>query len=658
MSKLTLNRPVSIGSLALIAMFLLIGVVAPEAAERTFNVIQSEILSRFGWFYILSVTFFLVFVLHLGLSRFGKIKLGPDDSVPDFPFLSWVAMLFAAGMGIGLMFFAVGEPLTHFALPPEAAPFSVAAQREAMTATFVHWGIHAWAIYAVVGLSLGYFSYRYNLPLTIRSGLYPIFKERIEGAIGNLVDIFAIVGTLFGIATSLGFGVLQINSGLHVLVGIPVSIFVQVALIASITAVATLSVVTGLGRGVRRLSELNLILAVSLMIFVLTLGPTSHLMNAFVQNLGIYLDQFLRKSLNIYAYEPRKWINSWTLFYWAWWISWSPFVGMFLARVSRGRTVREFVFAILFIPAGFTFLWMTVFGNSAILIDRTEAQGALSRAVLEDVSVGLFRFFEYLPFSTVTATLAVALIVVFFVTSSDSGALVVDTIAAGGETNTWKGQRIFWCALAGLIAAILLYTGGLAALQAATIAGALPFAIVMILLCWGLYRGMSADLASEKSTRNIPLATPGVGLTWQRRLSRLLSTPTPKEVDGYIYDTVVVALRELADEFMSQGYAARFVDDDEEPGVRLIVPADEVRDFIYGVQHSSRRLPSFTVDTLVQGELLHEARTFFSDGSQGYDVMGMSKAQIIADVLIQFERYQAQVQSPKTSLYVSAPEHR
>ena len=658
MNRLTLNRPVVLGSLVLIAAFLLIGVVAPQAAERTFGLIQDEILGRFGWFYILSVSVFLVFVLFLGLSKFGTLKLGPDDSVPDYPFVSWVAMLFAAGMGIGLMFFAVGEPITHFALPPEAEPLSVDAQREAMNATFFHWGFHAWGIYAVVGLSLAYFSYRYNLPLTIRSGLYPIFKERINGPIGDLVDIFAIVGTLFGIATSLGFGVLQINSGLNFLVDLPVSIAVQVGLIAAITAVATLSVVTGLDRGVRRLSELNLVLAVSLMIFVLIVGPTGHLMNAFVQNVGIYFDQFLSKSLNMYAYEPREWINSWTLFYWAWWISWSPFVGMFLARISRGRTVREFVIAILFVPAGFTFLWMTVFGNSAILIDTTVANGLLSAAVLEDVSVGLFQFFGYLPLYTVTATIAVALVTVFFITSSDSGSLVVDTLAAGGETNTWAGQRVFWCVLEGLVAAILLFTGGLAALQTATIAGALPFTLVMLVLCWGLYRGMSADLASRESVSSVRFATPGVGLTWQRRLSRLLSTPTEEDVDTFIDDVVVGALTSVAEEFVERGYSAEFVEDEEDHTIRLVVPAEDVRDFVYGVQHIGRTLPTFMLSGLDQDEQRHEARTFFSDGSQGYDVMGMSKAEIITDVLIQFERYQALVQSPKSALYVGSPERR
>ena len=334
-----------------------------------------------------------------------------------------------------------------------------------MTVTFFHYGVHAWAIYAVVGLSLAYFGHRYNLPLTIRSGLYPLLKERIHGPIGHAVDIFAICGTIFGVATSMGFGVLQINAGLTHLIGLPNTALVQLTLIAVVTGAATISVVTGVDKGVRILSELNLATAVLLMLFVLAVGPTALLMRDFVQNIGFYLDGFLLRTFNIYAYEPRPWIDAWTLFYWSWWISWSPFVGMFIARISRGRTVREFVIAVLCVPAGFTFLWMTVFGNTALFLDTKVADGALSAAVAADMSVALFQFFEYLPLPAVTSTLAVALIGVFFVTSADSGSLVVDTIAAGGRTDTTTAQRVFWCSLEGVVAGVLLAAGGLGALQ-------------------------------------------------------------------------------------------------------------------------------------------------------------------------------------------------
>jgi choline/glycine/proline betaine transport protein len=412
--RFVINPPVFFGSLIVIFLFLAIGVLFPSGAEEIFRRLQVGILNQFGWLYLLSVGIFLLAVLLLCLGRFGRLRLGPDDSTPDFSFVSWVAMLFAAGMGIGLMFYAVGEPMSHYMAPPTAEPRTVAAVREAMAVTFFHWGIHAWAIYAVVGLSLAYFGFRYNLPLTIRSGLYPLLKERINGPIGHAVDIFAIVGTMFGLATSLGVGASQINAGFNYLLGWPIGPEVQLPIIAVVTAFATISVVSGLDKGVRILSETNLVVAILLMIFVLVVGPTSELLRDFVQNLGLYLDGLVLRTFNIYAYQPTPWIDAWTLFYWAWWISWSPFVGMFIAKISRGRTVREFITAVLFIPAGFTFIWMTVFGNTAIWIDSGAAAGQLGTAVAADISVGLFQFFQYLPFPVVTSTLAVILVAIFF----------------------------------------------------------------------------------------------------------------------------------------------------------------------------------------------------------------------------------------------------
>ncbi|MEO9336632.1 BCCT family transporter [Mesorhizobium sp. SB112] len=658
MPKFVINPPVFFGSVAIITIFVGIGAIMPDRAELLFGALQSNILANFGWLYLLAVGIFLISVILLSFGRFGDLKLGPDDSEPDFPYLSWMAMLFAAGMGIGLMYFAVGEPMTHYAAPPEADPLTIAAQREAMAVTFFHWGIHAWAIYAVVGLSLAYFGYRYNLPLTIRSGLYPLLKGRINGPIGHAVDIFAICGTVFGLATSLGFGVLQINAGLNFLLGVPVSVFIQVALIAVITAVATLSVISGLDKGVRILSEINLLAAIVLMLFVLIVGPTAELMRDFVQNIGLYLDSFLLRTFNIYAYEPTPWIDTWTLFYWAWWISWSPFVGMFIARISRGRTVREFVIAVLFIPAGFTFLWMTVFGNTAMIIDTTVANGALSAAVADDLSVALFQFFQYLPFPAITSTLAVILVAIFFVTSSDSGSLVVDTIAAGGETETTTLQRVFWCALEGIVASVLLLTGGLAALQSATIATALPFSIVMLVLVWALFKGMKADVAQKSAhSGGIPQAQPASGLTWQRRLALIMNAPDDKDVDRFIEKSVLPALNSVAKELRKKDRHAEVVTNDETGAVSLTAPADDVRNFSYGVQRAEHKLPAFSAFEAAKMELRYEARTFFSDGSRGYDIMGMSEDQIINDVLVQFERYLALTQSTETSLVTAAPEH-
>jgi len=652
-----INPPVFFGSVGLITLFVAIGVLFPDQAESIFTGLQSGILANFGWLYLLAVGIFLFSVIILCFSRYGDLKLGPDDSEPDFRYLSWIAMLFAAGMGIGLMYFAVGEPMNHYIAPPTAEPLTPAAQREAMSVTFFHWGIHAWAVYAVVGLSLGYFGYRYNLPLTIRSGLYPILKHRIDGPFGHAVDIFAICGTIFGLATSLGFGVLQINAGLDYLLGIEMSTTVQVALIVGITIIATGSVITGLDKGVRILSELNLTVAITLMVFVLAVAPTAELMRDFVQNIGLYLDTLLLRTFNIYAYEPSPWVDAWTLFYWAWWISWSPFVGMFIARISRGRTVREFIVAVLFIPTAFTCLWMTVFGNTAMILDQTVAAGQISAAVMEDVSVGLFEFFKFLPFPAITSTIAIILVAIFFVTSSDSGSLVVDTIASGGETETTTLQRVFWCAMEGLVAIVLLMAGGLAALQSATIASALPFSLIMLVLVYGLFTGMRADVA-QKRTDTGPRynqAYPASGVTWQRRLALALNTPTGKDIATFIESTVKPALEAVADELTKRDRPATVVTEGET--VSLVSPAEGLRDFVYGVQPASHKLPAFSAFEATNMELRHEARTFFSDGSKGYDVMGMSKDQIIADVLAQFEHYLALMSSVETTLVVGAPEH-
>lgn len=653
-----INPPVFFGALVIIAAFLLVGLIVPGQAADIFGGLQAAILHQFGWLYLLSVGIFLVAILLFALGRFGRLKLGPDDSTPDFSYLSWVAMLFAAGMGIGLMFYAVGEPITHFMLPPTAEPGSIPAMREAMSVTFFHWGIHAWAIYAVVGLSLAYFGYRYNLPLTIRSGLYPLLKDRIDGPIGHAVDIFAIVGTMFGIATSLGLGVTQINAGLNYLLGLPMGPVAQIPLIAVITLLATISVVTGLDKGIRRLSEGNLAVAILLMLFVLVMGPTADLFRSFVQNIGLYLDHIVLRTFNIYAYQPTPWVDAWTLFYWAWWISWSPFVGMFIARISRGRTVREFITAVLFIPAGFTFFWMTVFGNTAFFLDTGVAAGALSAAVLDDVSVGLFQFFQYLPLPALTSTLAIILVAVFFITSSDSGSLVIDTIAAGGETETTPIQRVFWCALEGVVAAMLLLAGGLDALQSATIASALPFSIIMLVLVWGLFTGMRADLAQRDAARSgLPPARPASGLTWQRRLALMLQAPRAEDVRAFIANEATEALEQVADELSKRGREARVEQVEGDGAVALVAPAEGLRDFVYGIMPATSPLAAYTAYEAARPEVRHEARTYFSDGSRGYDAMGMTKDQLIADILVQFERYLMLTQSTEAQLVTRAPEH-
>ncbi|MGO1893888.1 MAG: BCCT family transporter, partial [Luteimonas sp.] len=376
--RASILAPVFYPAAGLVLLMVLLSFIVPQQSEAVFTAAKDWVAQEAGWFTILTVAGFLVFIVGLAVSSLGRIRLGPDHSTPDYSYFTWFAMLFAAGMGIGLMFFGVAEPIMHYVDPPIGDPMTVAAARQSMRVTFFHWGIHAWAIYAVVALSLAYFAFRHGLPLRIRSSLFPLIGDRIHGPIGHTVDTFAVLGTIFGVATSLGFGVMQINAGLNYLLGVEVSVMIQVVLIIAITLVATVSVVTGLDKGIRRLSELNMLLAVGLLVFVLLTGPTVHLLQAFVQNTGMYASNLFSMTFNLYAYEPTSWLGGWTLFYWGWWISWSPFVGMFIARISRGRTVREFVTCVLLVPLGFTFIWMTVYGNTALYLVAVEGITGLS----------------------------------------------------------------------------------------------------------------------------------------------------------------------------------------------------------------------------------------------------------------------------------------
>ncbi|VXA97255.1 Glycine betaine/proline betaine transporter BetS [Brevundimonas sp. G8] len=625
-----MNPRVFWGASAIIAMLLVVATLAPGQSDRLFHSVQAWVIDTFGWLYIASVAGFVGLVLVLAIGPTGALKLGPDDAEPDFPYLSWLAMLFAAGMGIGLMYFGVAEPIQHYINPPSGEGGTFTAAREAMGITFFHYGAHAWAIYALVGLSLAYFAHRKGLPLTLRSGLSPLLGKRINGPIGDAVDIFAIWGTAFGIATSLGFGVSQMNSGLTYLLGIPNTAWVQVGLIVVVMAAATASVMSGVGKGVRRLSELNLTLAVLLMLFVLVVGPTGFLFKALVQNFGLYLDHFFERTFTLYAYEPRAWMADWTLFYWAWWIAWSPFVGMFIARISRGRTVREFLLNVLLVPAGFTFLWMTVFGNTAISLDMGQAAGAISNAVSTDLSTALFYFLEQLPGAAFTSTLAILLVAVFFVTSADSGALVIDTIASGGADDTPRWQRVYWCLLLGLIAATLLLAGGLGALQAATLAAALPFVLIMILLSIGLVRQMNADLAGRSvETEGPPLA---------ERLKRILAPASRADIVKEIDRHGLPALETVRAALEAEEPDAEIGTDDAAAWLTL---RHGERTFVYRIGARSRPRPTMTARETSQGRRLLEWRLMAQtgDGARPHDITGFTHDQIVADVLEQLQRW-------------------
>lgn len=410
-------------------------------------------------------------------------------------------MLFSAGMGIGLLFWSVAEPVSHFNKNPLIGDTSSVAERatSAMGLTFLHWGIHVWALYAVVALALAYFTFNRNLPLTIRSLFQPLLGKAIYGKWGDAIDIISVVATLFGLATSLGLGVQQINAGLEYLFGVENSVFVQIVLIILITAAATLSLVFGLERGIKVVSEWNMRFAILLLVFMLLVGPTIFLLKAFIQNIGHYATVFFEQGMWTEAYQSvvnkESWQNSWTIFYWGWWISWSPFVGIFIARISQGRTFREFILGVLLVPTLLTFLWMTVFGGSAIyqeLIGNHE----ISDAVNNDISTSLYYLLEQYPLASISSGLATILVIGFFVTSSDSGSFVVDTLTSGGRHDAPKGQKIFWASIEGAIAGVLLIGGGLVALQTVSLLIALPFAVLLLFICYSFYKALSED--SEK----------------------------------------------------------------------------------------------------------------------------------------------------------------
>jgi choline/glycine/proline betaine transport protein len=493
------NKPVFITSSILIIGFIVFGAFFTETAGALFSYLQSFITTNFGWFFILLMNVALVFCIYLIASRYGDIRLGQQTERPQYSLGSWIGMLFSAGIGIGLVYWGTAEPLYHYMAPPMAEPETMEAAKQAMNISFLHWGLHAWAIYTIVALSLAYFHFRRGLPLSIRSTLYPILGQKIYGRWGHTVDILAVFGTMFGVVTSLGLGVMQINSGLENLFGLPNSLAVQFVIIAFITLLACGSLMLGLDKGIKRLSDLNMGLTGLLLAFMVILGPTLFIFDSFFENIGNYLAAIVPLSFWGESYSGTDWQSGWTIFYWAWWVSWAPFVGVFIARISRGRTIREFTLGVLLIPMTILFFWFTAFGGVAIhmellaALDPALVSPGLIEAVQADTGSAIFKLVEYYPFAKPITLLIVIMIVLWFVTSSDSASFVIDMLTAGGDTNPPKIQRLFWATAEGFIAAILLAAGGLGALQAAAIVAGLPFAIVIFAMMYALWRGLGRD---------------------------------------------------------------------------------------------------------------------------------------------------------------------
>ncbi|WP_182406686.1 BCCT family transporter [Psychrobacter sp. GP33] len=494
------SKPVFLSSALLILAFIIFGAFFNELANEVFGQAKEFLSVRFGWFFIVVVNLALIMSIYLIFSRYGDIRLGHQTEKPEYNLISWIGMLFSAGIGIGLLYWGTAEPLQHFMAPPLGEPETIAAAKQAMNISFLHYGLHVWAIYGMVALSLAYFHYRRGLPLAIRSTLYPLIGKKIYGPWGHMVDTLAVFGTMFGVVTTLGLGVLQINSGLETLFGIPNTITVQIILIVFITMLAGLSLFLGLDKGIKRLSDINIFLTFVLLSFVIILGPTQFIFNSFVENIGNYLHQVIPLGLWTESYAGvDKWQSSWTIFYWAWWISWSPFVGVFVARISRGRTIREFILGVLLIPITILFLWFTAFGGSAVHLellaaaDPNLASPGLIEAVQADYGSAIFKLMELYPLTQPVTLLIIVMIVLWFVTSSDSASFVIDMLTSGGDANPPKIQRLFWAGTEGVIAAVLLAAGGLGALQAASIVSGFPFAIVIVVMLYSLLRGLSRD---------------------------------------------------------------------------------------------------------------------------------------------------------------------
>ena len=505
-------------SLLLIAIFIAVTIALGDQAAQAYAAVRGFFEGNFGWFYLLAVNIFIVTILYFALGKYGTIRIGGVEADKEFSDFSWMAMLFSAGMGIGLMFFSVSEPLYYFQTVPSffgAEAGTGAAASAAMAQTFFHWGFHPWAIYGLVGLGLAFFSFNRGLPLTFRSIFWPLLGDRIYGWPGHVIDLVTVFATLFGLATSLGLGVAQVNTGLSYvggdvlgIVSVPTGILPQVLLIAGITAIATLSVAAGLDGGVKRLSTLNLYLMLGLLGFLLIVGPTFYIFGAWVEGLGAYFGSLLSLSFftGTLGEAANGTVGAWTVFYWAWWIAWSPFVGMFIARISRGRTVREFVMGVLFLPSLFSTLWLSTFGGSA-LFNSLQGNGAAIATYNElGQTVAMFALLEQFPLGAISGILATLLVITFFVTSSDSGSLVIDHLTSGGKHDVPKTQRIFWAVTEGGVAAVLLWGGGLGALQTAAIATGFPFAIILVLMCFTVYQGLKNEyeiLASEQFAERI-----------------------------------------------------------------------------------------------------------------------------------------------------------
>jgi len=650
--KTRINKVVFFGSALSVLAIALWAMLDRESASTVITTMVTWIGKNFGWYYTLIVVTVLIFVVGIAISKVGKTRLGPDHSRPTFNMFTWAAMLFAAGIGIDLMFFSVSEPVTQYLAPPAIEGSTVEAARQAMAWTLFHYGLLGWGLYALIGLALGYFAYRHNLPLSIRSALYPILGKRTEGWVGHTVDIAAMLGTIFGIATSLGIGVAQLNYGLNFMFDIPENRSWQIILIVIAVIMATVSVLTGVEKGIRRLSELNVLLCIALMLFVLVTGSTAYLFDGIVNNIGDSISMFPSMALDTFAYErPDEWLNGWTLFFWAWWIAWAPFVGLFLARISRGRTIRQFVVAVLVVPFAFILLWISIFGNSALELVRS-GNTAFGEVAMNTPERAFYSMLEQMPFAPVTAAIATFTGLLFYVTSADSGALVMANFTShlkDPQSDGSKPVRLFWSVATGLLTLGMLFVDGVPTLQGATVIMGLPFSFVLVLIMLGLFKSLRMENALADSYQNNmhKVLTSRMGSTsdrrnWKQRMTRAMTYPGHRATKRFLGETALPALQEVSEEFTVRGAQVSL---DIEPvehlklnSLDLVVATGEERPFKYQVYPVQLQIPSFA-RVSSEKNVYYRVEVFSQEGSHGYDLMGLTKEQLICDVLDQYEAH-------------------
>ena len=646
----SLNKVVFFLSATLILLFSLVTILFNDQANQLITQILNWVSRTFSWYYLLAATLYLVFVLFIALSRYGDIKLGPKHSKPEFSLLSWSAMLFSAGIGIDLMFFSVAEPLSHYMNPPVGEGQTFEAARQSMVWTLFHYGLTGWSMYALVGVALGYFSYRYNLPLTIRSALYPIFGKRVNGWIGHSVDTAAVLGTIFGIATTCGIGVVQLNYGLHVLFDVPENLLIQSALIAVAVIITAISVASGVNKGLRILSEVNIYVSIGLLLFILVMGNTEFLLAALIQNFGDYISQFPQLSLTSFPFQqPKEWMNSWTLFFWAWWIAWSPFVGLFLARISRGRTIREFVAGTLIIPLLFTLTWLSIFGNSALHSVIFDGNTQLATTVLANPAHGFYDLLAQYPWFPFLAGVATITGLLFYVTSVDSGALVLGNFTtkfSNIEHDSPRWLSVFWALAIGLLTLAMLMANGVTALQNTTIIMGLPFSFVIFFVMAGLYKSLRLEDFRQASTSMN--AAPVVGnvdiFNWKKRLSRVMLHANLSQTQQMLEEVCKPAMQAVATEFINKGIqvdlAEKALDDEPELShLDLTIQLDEEENFVYQIWPIRYDTPNFSSRGKRTKKYYYRLETYLFEGSQGNDLVGYSKEQVINDILDKYERH-------------------